>query len=159
MRKKTGFVLMLCIAALLTACLSGCGLFDGPPKAAEDEIMLVIQLDLKEDIGLLILDNTLDGTETSGGISNADRSLLKHDELLYWTINKEVYEDPADTVDLSVRFRVITQYCDPNYENEYPEEATALLDAISFKAEFGKEYHITITGDKQSGYKAVLNEQ
>ncbi len=68
-----------------------------PPKAAEDEIRLVIQLDLKEEIGLLILDNTLDGTETSGGISNTDRTMLKLDELLYWTISKEVYDNPADT--------------------------------------------------------------
>ena len=59
---------------------------------------------------------------------------------------------------LSVRFRVITEYCDPNYENDYPEEYTVLLDPISFNADFRETYHITITGDKENGYQASLDE-
>ena len=143
---------------MLAVIMAGCIQSDNTVKAAEDEIMLVIQLDLKEDIGLLILDSSLDGAESSGGVSNADRSLLKHDEILYWSIDKEVYDDPADTVELSVRFRIVTEYCDPNYENDYPEEYMILLDPISFKADFGRDYHITITGDRNSGYQAVLDE-
>lgn len=143
---------------MLTVILAGCGLSRDTVKASENEIMLVIQLDLKEDIGLLILYNSLDGAETSGGVSNADRSMLKHDEILYWSIQKEEYENPADTADLTVRFRIITEYCDPNYENDYPEEFTILLDPISFTADFGRDYHITITGDKTNGYQAALDE-
>ena len=76
------------------------------------------------------------------------KTTLKHDEVLYWTLSKQEYEYPAEIGNLSVRFRVITEYCDPNYENNYPEEYTVLLDPISVKAEFGGTYHITITGDK-----------
>lgn len=158
MRKKRGFLLHVLLVMVLAVYLSGCRGSDGSPEAAEDEIKMEIQLDVKEDIGLLILDNEVDGTETSGGISNADRSKLKHDEVLYWSLSKEEYKAAADTVDLSVRFRVITEYCDPNYENQYPEEYTVLLDPISFQAEFGKTYHITITGDRESGYQATLDE-
>ena len=158
MKKKTGILFLVFLITALTVCMSGCSGSDALPQAAEDEIKLMIQLNLKEDIGLLILDNNLDGAETSGGISNADKSLLKHDDLLDWTLSKQEYENPADAVNLSVRFRVITEYCDPNYENDYPEEYTVLLDPISFEAEFGTTYHITVTGDRENGYQAALDK-
>ena len=159
MRKKTCILFFVLLVMVFAVCMAGCSHSDDtPPRVAEDEIKLIIQLDLKEKIGLLILDNNLDGFETSGGISNADKSDLKSNEVLYWSLHKQEYDNPADTVNLSVRFRIITQYCDPNYENNYPEEFTILLDTISFKADFGKDYHITITGDKESGYQAELDE-
>lgn len=158
MRKKRGFLFLILLVMVLAVYLSGCRGSDATPQAAEDEIKMEIELDVKEDIGLLILDNKVDGTETSGGISNADRSKLKHDEALYWSLSKREYKVAANTVDLSVRFRVITEYCDPNYENQYPEEYTVFIDPISFQAEFGKVYHITITGDRESGYHATLDE-
>lgn len=158
MKKKTSILFLVLLIMILTACMSGCGEPDAFPQAAEDEIKLIIQLDVKEDIGLLILDNSLDGTETIGGISNADKSMLRHDDLLDWTLSKQDYGNPADSVNLSIRFRIITEYCEPNYESIYPEEYTVLLDPISFDADFGETYHITITGNKENGYQAVLDE-
>ena len=46
---------------------------------ADDEIALHIQLDTEEDVGLLVYDYCADGHKYSGGISNADGSLIKHD--------------------------------------------------------------------------------
>ena len=159
MRKKMSILLFTLLVMLLAVSMSGCsGSDDAPPQVAEDEILLIIQLDLKEDIGLLILDQNLDGVETSGGISNADKSDLKSNEIVYWTLHKQEYENPADSVGLSVRFRVITEYCDPNYENDYPEEYTVLLDPISFNADFRETYHITRAGEKENGYQASLDE-
>ncbi len=157
MRNKKSILFSTLLFLLLAFCLSGCNGSDSiPPQATEEEIMLIIQLDLKEDIGLLILDTNMDGVEASGGISNADRSLLKHNEVLYWTFSKQEYKNTVDSVNLSVRFRVIMEYCDPNYENDYPEEYTVLLDPISYKADFGETYHVSITGDKEKGYQAEL---
>ena len=159
MKKKAGILFPILLVMMIAACMSGCSGSDAvQPQAAEDEIILIIQLDLKEDIGLLILDNNMDGAETSGGISNADKSKLKRDEVLYWTVSKQDYDHLADTADLWIRFRVITEYCDPNYENDYPEEYTVLLDPISFKANFGETCHITITGDQENGYLAALDQ-
>ena len=62
MKKKTSILFLVLLIMILTACMSGCGVPDALPQAAEDEIKLIIQLDVKEDIGLLILDNNLDGT-------------------------------------------------------------------------------------------------
>lgn len=143
---------------LMTVCLlliTGCS---GPPQPSENEILLVIQLDLKEDIGLLVLDQNLSGQESIGGISNADRSLLKHDDVLYWTFDKDLYKDLPDTIDLTLGFRVITEYCEPNFENIYPQEKTVYLEPISLPASFGNTYHITITGDNEHGYQAVHDQ-
>ena len=115
-------------------------------EPADDEIALHIQLDTEED-----------GHEYSGGISNADRSLIKHDSdnIVVW--NKEELSNLSDACELSVQFRIITEYVAPNYENVYPDDITKYMEPISWEARFGESYFITITGDKTNGYKAVLN--
>ena len=123
---------------------------------AADEIALHIQLDTEEDIGLLVYDYRADGHEYSGGISNADGSLIKHDSdnIVVW--NKEELNTLSDTFELSMQFRIITEYVTPNYENIYPDDITKYMEPISWEAHFGESYLITITGDKTNGYKAVL---
>ena len=124
---------------------------------AADEIALHIQLDTEEDIGLLVYDYRADGHEYSGGISNADGSLIKHDSdnIVVW--NKEELNTLSDTFELSMQFRIITEYVTPNYENIYPDDITKYMEPISWEARFGESYFITITGNKINGYKAVLN--
>ena len=124
---------------------------------AADEIALHLQLDTEEDIGLLVYDYRVDGHEYSGGISNADRSLIKHDSdnIVVW--NKEELNNISDTFELSMQFRIITEYVAPNYDNIYPDVITKYMEPISWEARFGESYFITITGDKTNGYKAVLN--
>ena len=123
---------------------------------AADEIALHIQLDTEEDIGLLVYDYRADGHEYSGGISNADGSLIKHDSdnIVVW--NKEELNTFSDTFELSMQFRIITEYVTPNYENIYPDDITKYMEPISWDANFGEAYFITITGDKTNGYKAIL---
>lgn len=124
---------------------------------ADDEIALHIQFDTNEDIGLLVYDYCADGHEYSGGISNADGSLIKHDSdnIVVW--NKEELNNLSDTFELSMQFRIITEYVAPNYENIYPNDITEYMESISWEAHFGESYFITITGDKINGYNAVLN--
>ena len=123
---------------------------------AADEIALHIQLDTEEDIGLLVYDYRADGHEYSGGISNADGSLIKHDSdnIVVW--NKEELNTFSDTFELSMQFRIITEYVTPNYENIYPDDITKYMEPISWDANFGESYFITITSDKTNGYKAIL---
>ena len=124
---------------------------------ANDEIALHIQLDTQEDIGLLVYDYRADSHEYSGGISNADGSLIKHDSdnIVVW--NKEELNNLSDTFELSIQFRIISEYVTPNYENVYPDDITKYVVPISWEAHLGESYFITITGDKKNGYKAVLN--
>ena len=124
---------------------------------SDNEIALHMQLDTEEDVGLLVYDYCADGHKYSGGISNADGSLIKHDSdnIVVW--NSEELDNLSDTFELSMQFRIITEYVAPNYENVYPDDITKYMEPISWEAHFGESYLITITGDKTNGYKAVLN--
>ncbi len=55
-----------------------------------------------------------------------------------------------------MRFRIITEYANPNYEKLYPEDIIRYIDPISWDAHFGESYVVTITGDKTNEYEAVL---
>ncbi len=127
-------------------------------KVADDEIVLQIKLDTKEDVGLIIYDYSVGGFEHSGGISNADKSLIKHNDLLIQPMSKQPdFDNLSDIEDLTIKFTVITEYVAPNYENIYPEEYTKIIEApISLKAHYGESYSITISGDKMNGYEAAL---
>ncbi len=124
---------------------------------ADNEIALHLQLDAEEDVGLLVYDYCADGHEYSGGISNADGSLIKHDSdnIVVW--NREELNNLPDTFELSMQFRIITEYVAPNYENVYPDDITKYMEPISWEAHFGESYFIAITGDKTNGYKVILN--
>ncbi len=131
-------------------------MISGEYVPADDEIALHIQLDTEEDIGLLVFDYRADDHKYSGGMSNADRSLIRRDSdnIMVW--KQEELNSSSDTVELSIQFRIITEYVEPNYENIYPENLTKYLEEISFTAHFGESYFVAITGDKTDGYKAVL---
>lgn len=122
-------------------------------EVGADEIALFIQLNTEEDIGLLVYDYRVDGREQSGGISNANKTLLKHDEQLIVVWNREDLECSADMVNLTMQFRIITEYVDPNFENIYPDSLTRTLAPVSFEAHFGKSYSFEITGDSNNGYQ------
>lgn len=157
MKKKIGIAAIVVAAVLAILIL----VYHGTRKPAQinaDEISLQIQLDLKEDIGLLLIDSDIDGNVSSGGSSNADKTMLKKDDQIYWPIERQNYENVPDTVELSLRFTVVTAYCEPNYDNIYPEEYQIPMDAITFPAKFGASYSIRITGDKTNGYRAVLEQ-
>ena len=76
----------------------------------DDEIALHLKLDTEEDVGLLVYDYRAGGREYSGGISNADGSLIQHDSdnIVVW--NREELNLSSDTFELSMQFRIITEY-------------------------------------------------
>ncbi len=132
--------------------------FSGEYMPSDDEIALHIQLEMKEDVGLLVYDYSANNHQYSGGTSNADKSLIKHDDNIVVVLNKQQLNSSSDAVELSMQFRIITEYVTPNYENIYPEDITRYADPISWEAQFGKSYYITVSGDKTNGYTAILNE-
>lgn len=127
-------------------------------EVANDEISLRIQLDTREDIGLIIIDYSTDDESGIIGIGNADKSMLKHNDLVIENFTKENFENPSDIKKLTLQFKVITDCTEPNMDFDYPKEYTKILDPISLEAEFGESYNIIISGDKTNGYKAVLEE-
>ena len=160
--KKTIIIIAALSALLITVCaVFGAvalykRMFPGDYKVGEDEIALYITLDTKEDVGLIVFDYTANGREFSGGVSNADRSMIKRDDVIINVFDKKQLECDGDTVDLTFKFRIITEYVDPNYENVYPEEITRYLEPASFKAKFGNAYKIIICGSNETGYKTLI---
>ena len=149
-------LVFLCAAVLLWFWWTQPG--GGPDPVSEDEIVLRIRLATKEDVGLLLIDYDANGSGGRGGISNANKSLIKHNELLFYTLPRHAFDDPADVENLSIQFTVITEYFEPNFEEIYPEANTIPMDAIFLNADFGKSYSIVISGDMANGYRAVSEE-
>ena len=87
--KKIVITVLAVVAVLAIAVIFAFHRTDQPSEINENEIALQIQLDLKEDVGLLIIDSDIDGQKESGGISNADKTMLKKDDLIYWSIDKQ----------------------------------------------------------------------
>lgn len=158
MKKKTAAVVALFVV-LIFAGLLLLGRSFGSSQPDDNEIRLKIQLDLGEDIGLFLIDSDIDGQQSSGGSSNADKSMLMRDDTIYWMIDRQHYPDAANTVNLVLKFTVVTEYFDPNYDNDYPEECMISLDPLSFAAVFGELYQIRIVGDNANGYQAVLEQE
>ena len=110
-QEKTGKLIAVVFAVFVAVALFGCSQSDhAAPEAAEDEIGLRIKLDVGEDFGLLLIDYEANGSGGSGGVSNADKSLLKHDEQLFFTIPKHAFDNPSDVENLSVQFQIVTEY-------------------------------------------------
>lgn len=128
-------------------------------SVGEDEIALYIDLELNEDIGLIVFDYSADGRERSGGVSNADRTCIKKDDEIIIVWKKEELGCSADTTALEVRFRIITEYTDPNFENVYPEQITRRLEPVKWNASFGQCYTVKITGGKETGYTASVSKK
>ncbi len=133
-------------------------LFDKPFEVSDEEIALDIQLNLNEDIGLLVIDYKCNESDGSGGSSNADKTMLKKDERIIYTLDKLSFDYQTDLSDTTIQFTIITEYFDPNFENIYPEEYKISTLPITFDAHYGETYFITITGDKINGYTATLSE-
>ena len=85
------------------------------------------------------------------------RQRTKDDEIInVWS--REELGSPSGSFDFSIRFRIITEYVDPNFENVYPEEITRWLDPVGWTAEIGKAYDVHITGGRDVGYAVTVSE-
>lgn len=125
-------------------------------EADEDKITLQIQLDLQEDIGLFLCEAEAPGFHVTDGQANADRSLIRRDELLYDSFTRWQFMDPDEPKEITLRFSVITEYADPNFENRYPAELTFATDPVTISARFGDTVRIIVHGGRDSGYWVEL---
>ena len=127
-------------------------------EADEDKITLQIQLDLQEDIGLFLCEAEAPGFHVTGGQANADRSPIRCDELLYDSFTRWQFQDPDEPKEITLRFSVVTEYADPNFENRYPAEMTSAIDPVTISARFGDTVRIVVRGGREEGYRAELSD-
>ena len=153
--EKTPFFSRTLSSAIAERSLRRAGFVPGF-EAEEDKISLQIQLDLEEDIGLFLREAEAPGFSVTGGQSNADRTLIRRDELLYDSFTRRQFETPDEPKKISIRFSVVTEYMDPNFENNYPDELVRSLDPVTVSACFGDTVRIVVHGGRDSGYWAEV---
>ncbi len=158
MKNKKVFLLIILLVLAMLYAFAGCN-YAGYEIPDEDKILVNIQLDLDEDIGLLLTEWDINGQTGGSGACNADRSMLKRDSSNEWEFDRVMLEKPADTYEVKLKFIVVTEYFDPNYDFDYPDEYKIPMNEIAFTAKFGETYYVTITGGHQEGYQAVLQNQ
>lgn len=144
------------IIVIITLMTIGCN-YSTYSEKVEDEIKLEIQLNLDKDIGLLLTEWYVNGQKGMSGTANADGSMIKAHSTDAWSIERKALDNPTDIVDLNLTFIIVTEYFEPNYEFDYPEECMFSTNTIFMKAEFGKTYYITIIGNNVDGYKLIVN--
>jgi len=120
MKKIIKVAIMFILALVLVfAVVKFSPFYGAPPLAEDDEIKVNIKLDLNEDIGLFLINYDVNGADGTGGISNADKSMIKRDSKdLYWSFYKEQLDTSTDTVDVILEFIAVTEYFEPNYDNK-----------------------------------------
>ena len=125
-------------------------------KTSDDEIILQINLDVPKDFGLLLIEYETKDASGSGGVSNANKSLIKHNDNLTYSLSKQDFNNASDITDLTLTFKRVTEYVEPNYEDNYLASLSFTLNPVQINAHYGNTYHITITSDENS-YQAILS--
>lgn len=125
-------------------------------KTSDDEIILQINLDVSKDFGLLLIEYETKDASGSGGVSNANKSLIKHNDNLTYSLSKQDFNNASDITDLTLTFKIVTEYVEPNYEDNYLASLSFTLNPVQINAQYGNTYHITITSDENS-YQAILS--
>ena len=125
-------------------------------ETSADEIILQINLDVPKDFGLLLIEYETKDASGSGGVSNANKSLIKHNDNLTYSLSKQDFNNASDITDLTLTFKIVTEYVEPNYEDNYQASSIITLNPVQINAHYGNAYHITITSDENS-YQSILS--
>lgn len=125
-------------------------------EPSDEEIFFHINLDVPKDFGLLLIEYETKGASGSGGVSNANKSLIKHNDKLTYSLSKQDFNNASDITDLTLTFKIVTEYVDPNYEDNYPASSIINLNPIRVNAHYGNTYYITITTNDKNNYQAFL---
>lgn len=140
-----------CVPFLLAAgmiTLTGCS---NPMTGVQaNEFRLNIDLDLEKPIFELDYHAAQDSGGVTGGMRNADYSLMDGHEDMIWDLTLSDLNLPEDTkqpVDVTFEFSVLPE--DP--QNNPPEEAGAVpvTPPLTLSVENGKEYNLKLTCTKE----------
>lgn len=134
-------------------------LYSRPYDPSSEQIAFRVYMHTDEDIGLLVYDYQINDHMYSGGISNADRSMIRKDsDDNYIVLNRTELDDAEEPVHVKLSFRIITEYTDPNFENIYPEEITESIAPMDLTVSYGQMINLYITGNRDDGYQSGMKK-
>jgi hypothetical protein len=123
---------------------------DNEPTVAEDEVLLIFDLDTQDELYQVSMDYLINGEIVGdAGTRKADGTPLVENERIYYPFKLDTEYDISK---LSLQLYVADFINDfGDHEGEYKVENT-----LKLFAEYGNIYYITISGDKENGYTAIL---
>lgn len=141
MKRIAAVILFLCIPMVFAAC---------SPKNDSDPNAIYIKIKCQsEDVYQIFYSSYIDGQYYGmGAVADQDGRRLTSDMVLETVLTKSYFED-SDVSLLSMDFS-------PYGENESYEMGTT--NQVAIKAEYGKTYTVLISGSKESGFTATLEE-
>ncbi|MBR6407232.1 MAG: hypothetical protein IKS19_01365 [Clostridia bacterium] len=134
---------------LIMCLISGCGY---NYRESFKRFDVAVTLDTPDDIYAVTCDYSLDGKSLGlQGASNADETKIT--DGVYFEFDEKNFEDNPELGELSLSFGLY----DRLRQSLDEEERVIPVDGeIKIEAQYGREYRVTISGDKQSGFRAVL---
>jgi len=147
------------IAGILLALLlgmSGAGR-EAAPTAAEDEFIIRVRLDTADEVFMLSCIYRLDGEMAGGGATCSADLKSPLSRTVYETFDERDFPEGADLESFSIRFGL----SDRIENGDVPDAAGRTLWAeneIAVPVRFGETCGVVISGDRESGYRAALEE-
>jgi hypothetical protein len=142
------FIILILLLVFLVVCYMSNS--DNEPTVAEDEVLLIFDLDTQDELYQVSMDYLIDGEIVGdAGTRNADGTPLIENERIYDPFKLDTEYDISK---LSLQLYVADFINDfGDHEGEYKVE-----NVLKLFAEYGNIYYITIAGDKENGYTAIL---
>lgn len=140
MKKMAAAMMIICLPIIFSAC----GQSNSDPNAIYVEIKCQ-----SADVYQIFYSSYIDGQYYGmGAVADQDGRMITSDIVLQTVLTKSYFED-SDVSLLSMDFS-------PYGENESHEMGTT--NQVAIKAEYGKTYTVLISGSKESGFTAVMEE-
>ncbi len=155
MKRKT--LIALIASSLFVISLAGCSP-NKEPAAAEDEILLIVDLDSQDEIYQVSMDFFVDGVWVGdAGTRNADGTPLGSKERIYQFIQVGTdLEAGLDISRLSVQFYLANTLLNDPKDLAERTVRYKVGEEVEIAAEYGNTYYISIVGSKESGFTVSL---
>lgn len=141
MKKMVAIILIICLPMIFSSCAQ-------ESNSNPDAVYVEVKCQ-SADVYQIFYSCYIDGQSYGmGAVADLDGRMITYDMVLQTELTKSYFED-SDVSLLSMDFS-------PYGENESHEMGTT--NQIAIKAEYGKTYTVLISGSKETGFTATLEE-
>jgi|GEM_PF-3419644 len=147
------------LAFLLTLLFGFSGMGAEAPAAAENEFIVLVELDTADRVCELSCDYMLDGEWTGRRTVCCADGKSPLPGRVYESFLPEDFPEDADVSGLSLAFFLSDSFSDGDDGAPAAREGgTPVKNEIAIPAQYGKTYAVVITGDSENGYRAAVEE-
>ncbi len=126
-----------------------------PPIAGEDEFVIAVWLETMDEVCELSFEYMLDGEVLGGGGVCCADGRTPLGDLVCERFGQENFPEGADLDGFSIVFCLSGQFSDGTTPSA---DAAPVEGEIFISAEYGENYSVVISGDRENGYRATVSE-